>query len=617
MAISPFLQGATIGSQLVGSDFGDIEKLRQDKENREAMAAKMVLTEAQQQQTARRNQVYEQSLQSQIAANELKQKYPGMDSANKDISGAAYAQYLQDRNQGTIRPNVHHDAVIEAAHVGVNPLTGEVSQPTQPAQNLEAMQQDVPEQQQADSVVSTLFPQLSTAEGSPSTAGAPIPPMAAQQPQSAFLQPKTQTVPQTTQPTAQTSQFAQKPSASPRGDEGGVPDFTQAAERATTAATGISPSGALVDVAPDLSSPMAAQAEVTGKIPTLSLPKNPTPMQIKAFNLNQINQIKQSVAKSEIPPQNYFDAQKNFVNSRRLKIPDIASQIIPKPIYRFPAGSPGGDFERKEYQNKKATMANAISRAKYAAALAWRYTPANEREREIATAVGMNVDPNTASRFFITGAGLQQMGDQLGIDPKTVKPNYALTTATQSRLQERQSMIAALKPIQETVSYGLGLFIDKIPLTGFNPREMTDALFGTSIEDRAHYLAAVTLIPEMQAGRFKAMGGRFGIGALQEANKLMLGRIPQMMRSVIGEKAWALGNKIVIQTLDRSVQSGNLIGATFAPGHAEATYGPETGSSPFASQENVRMPQNLDKDQSLAWYKSLTPQQKQQIRGQQ
>lgn len=158
---------------------------------------------------------------------------------------------------------------------------------------------------------------------------------------------------------------------------------------------------------------------------------------------------------------------------------------------------------------------------RYSSALAWRTLPAVEKNRSLALAVGMGIDPVSASEYFASGKNLNDLANEQGYTLNEVNANYAPTTPNITAVQRRKAFDAEMKTLNERIKEGMSPYAQKVAGMSFEQIiDQLDSLSEGADKDTkkklGKFLAARALAPEMAALRLNTMGGRVGIEAIRD-----------------------------------------------------------------------------------------------------
>lgn len=157
---------------------------------------------------------------------------------------------------------------------------------------------------------------------------------------------------------------------------------------------------------------------------------------------------------------------------------------------------------------------------RYSSALAWRTLPAIEKNRSLALAVGMGIDPVSASEYFASGKNLNDLANEQGYTLNEVNANYAPTTPNITAVQRRSAFDAEMKELNNKIKEAVSPYAKRF--AGISFEQIADQLqalapSATEKEKRkiGKFLAGRALLPELTALRINTMGGRVGIEAIR------------------------------------------------------------------------------------------------------
>lgn len=140
---------------------------------------------------------------------------------------------------------------------------------------------------------------------------------------------------------------------------------------------------------------------------------------------------------------------------------------------------------------------------------------ADQKRAWVATAKGMGVGENDARDFFNKGYDIKDLAEAKGFDPNDLpEAIYNPTQTDITRAHFRQQAVAEIDAIQPILTEALAPYSQRV--SGFSPKQISEALKGENPDGQARFLAAKGLMPELNALRVKALGGQVGMGTLDE-----------------------------------------------------------------------------------------------------
>lgn len=206
---------------------------------------------------------------------------------------------------------------------------------------------------------------------------------------------------------------------------------------------------------------------------------------------------------------------------------------------------------------------NMDTRQAYANAIGWKSLPSAEKNRSLALAAGMGIEPTKAANHFAGGGTLEQLANENGFTLSEINPQYAPTTPNITSMQRRTAFDEEMKTLNEKIKEGLSPYAQKY--FGYSFDQVADQLntLGTGKETDetkrklGKYLAARALTPEMNALRMNTMGGRVGIEAIRDLESKSMTR--SKVIETIDPKVFEYMQDYMTKYIDEALSSYNRV----------------------------------------------------------
>jgi hypothetical protein len=253
----------------------------------------------------------------------------------------------------------------------------------------------------------------------------------------------------------------------------------------------------------------------------------------------------------------------------------------------------------------KLAAAKADLTSKRAAGYNYQNLPPAQKAKVIGQMNWLGYPTMEAMNYLANGGTVQEAAAQQGIPYGQVRAAYAPTTAVQTNLQQRQMGHSELQAVGQTLNSWRSIYPKSID--GMSAGQVFDQIRGANPEDQAKFMAAVALGPEINAIRAKMMmGGRVGIGVLDELQKNTTGRL-SLYRGMLSSKVQQEASRLINQQMDKMFQAAQSSQLTAAVGQPRAA---EQAAQP-APQPQVSLPASFkNRAEALQWWSSATPAQR-------
>lgn len=261
-----------------------------------------------------------------------------------------------------------------------------------------------------------------------------------------------------------------------------------------------------------------------------------------------------------------------------------ATQAIPaNGLWQGSAAVPASPLSAAIQQNINSKVALSQNRAQLYAQQAkqynWVHTPKDIQEADLSQVKAMGYSTQDAYNGLSNGMSVEQMAAAKGFnDPNNYpSPDRVPTTATISKLQNRNQAVSELDVINKKVTDGIAPYSRTI--LGVSLPYLYDSATNQNIDQRAQYLAARALLPEIAALRLRAMSGNVGITAIQEVLSQSMANFRETSGLTISPDVYKRAN----QYIDQWISQGNSVANEVAQNGGN--YGGIQSASPATRQK--------------------------------
>jgi len=247
-------------------------------------------------------------------------------------------------------------------------------------------------------------------------------------------------------------------------------------------------------------------------------------------------------------PKNTIPMQGNDILSKRM------TEISPQTNQMSGISNQNGSMISPEQNNNlmgtiESSMQNLQNQA---SAKEWNSKDKELKTYEMQKAKMMGYTPEEAYNKFSTGATLETLADEKGLQLKDIPEPKNISPEIKKAAQAQTLSYKTLQPIRKIVDDGLAHYSSSTVM-GIPMGFYRDKLLNQNYEDQAKYLAAMALAPEAVLKRIKATGANFSVRMLNEITESSYGKLRHLMtRYNVNKAVFKRAEKIIDDTLNES-----------------------------------------------------------------
>lgn len=218
----------------------------------------------------------------------------------------------------------------------------------------------------------------------------------------------------------------------------------------------------------------------------------------------------------------------------------------------------------------------------------WRGMPADAKRNLLAWAKALKYDEAEATQAFQNGTTLADLAERKGLTLEELQNNYspifAPTQSTLTQIQKRESAIAVVDSLNDKITEWMVPYISKANFGNYSAKDAYDLISQKTDnkDERAKFIAASILYPELSGERGKALGLNMGITSLRHLEESGLADLKPIKN--FDPETWQKAQKLVKDAITESAQKANEI--SYNPGLNKNLPKEETGKK---SEEQLKI----------------------------